>query len=321
MKKLIFNFKNTWAVVLLLMMINISCTRQNQQTEPSILPPANLEEFEGMTPVYSVELPDSLQFAGEQVPLDIFYVRESLDRELTVNTYFHSSTLMMLKRANRWFPVIEPILKKNNLPDDFKYLALIESGLENVTSPAGAVGFWQFMKGTAKEYNLEVNDAVDERYNVEKSTEAACRYLREAFAEYKNWTLAAASYNTGNHRIAKELAKQRVTNYYDLLLSTETTRYIFRILAVKLIFQNPAKYGFRISKKDLYPPIPTKIVTVTQTLSSLVDFARKHNITYKTLKIFNPWLRDDNLPNRSGKEYQIKIPKEGYLKIHGLPDR
>lgn len=318
MIKRIFYCKNTWAVVLVLMVLNISCTRQSSQNEQSIYTPVNLDEIGGMSPVYSIEIPDTIDFADEQVPLDVFYIRENLDRELTVNTYFHSSTLMMLKRANRWFPVIEPILKKNNLPDDFKYLALIESGLENVTSPAGAVGFWQFMKGTAKEYGLEVNDAIDERYHVEKSTQAACRYLSESYAEYKNWTLAAASYNTGNHRIAKELAKQRVTNYYDLLLSTETTRYIFRILAVKLIFQNPAKYGFLISKDDLYPPIPTKIVTVTQTVSSLVDFARKHNITYKTLKIFNPWLRDDNLPNRSGKTYQIKIPEEGYLNYSKL---
>jgi len=313
MKQRIFYFINTWVFVLLLMVINLSCSRQTPQSEQLIYPPVNLDEIVGMSPVYSIEIPDTLDFAGEPVPLDIFYIRENLDRELTVNTYFHSSTLMMLKRANRWFPVIEPILKKNNLPDDFKYLALIESGFENVTSPAGAVGFWQFMKGTAKEYNLEVNDAVDERFNVEKSTEAACRYLIEAYAEYKNWTLAAASYNTGNNRIDKELARQRVSSYYDLYLSNETTRYIFRALAVKLIFLNPSKYGFQVSKEDLYPQIPTKIITVNQTVSDLVDFAHKHKITYKTLKYFNPWLRDDKLPNRWGKIYQIKIPEEGSL--------
>ena len=295
----------------------ISCSSKNQPHE-DFLPLTNPPAIQGMSPVYSIPIPDSLDFAGEAVPLDIFYVREGLDRELTVNTYFHSATIMMLKRANRWFPVIEPILKKNNIPDDFKYLALIESGLENVVSPAGAVGFWQFLKGTAKEYNLEVNDAVDERYHVEKSTEAACRYLNESYAEYQNWTLAAASYNTGNHRISKELSKQKVSGYYDLFLSTETTRYMFRILALKLIFQNPANYGFHIPANDLYPTIPTKIIPINKTIGSLVEFARINNITYKTLKYFNPWLREDHLPNRAGKVYQIKIPEDGYLNYSKL---
>jgi hypothetical protein len=216
--------------------------------------------------------------------------------------------MLMLKRAHRWFPVIEPILKKQGIPDDFKYLAIIESGLENVTSPAGATGFWQFLKTTARERGLEVNDFVDERYNVEKSTEAACKYLKGAFAKFGDWTLVAASYNTGMSRISEEIQKQKVKNYYDMMLSTETTRYIFRIHAIKTIFQHPKTFGFNLNMEDLYPPVPTVTITVNTQLSSLVDYAKSQGITYKTLKYFNPWLRENQLPNSSGKAYEIKIP-------------
>lgn len=270
-----------------------------------------------MLPAHSVKIPEKLDFAREDVPLNVFYVKESLDRELLVNTYWHSSSLMLFKRANRWFPIIEPILKKNGIPDDFKYLALIESGLQNVTSPAGAKGYWQFLKHTAREYGLEVNSGIDERYNVEKSTEAACAYLNESYEKYGDWTLVAAAFNAGNRRIGESLEKQKVDNYYDLLLNTETSRYIFRILAIKTIFGDPEIYGFQLKDEDLYPPIPTYTVTVKETIKDLVGFAQDHNISYKTLKYFNPWLLKDYLPNRSKRTYVIKIPVEGSLEYSG----
>jgi len=264
-------------------------------------------------PVHSVVIPEKLNFADESVPLEVFYVKESLDRELLVNTYWHSSSLMLFKRANRWFPVIEPILKKNGIPDDFKYLALIESGLQNVSSPAGAKGFWQFLKNTGREYGLEVNSGIDERLNVEKSTEAACQYLNDSYERYADWTLVASAFNAGNRRITQALEKQKVDSYYDLLLNDETSRYLFRILAIKTIFNDPETYGFQLTDQDLYPPIPTQTVTVKKTIKDLVGFAKDHNITYKTLKYFNPWILKDYLPNRSRRTYIIKIPEEGKL--------
>lgn len=271
-----------------------------------------------LPPVFSVEIPQQLSFADEKVPIDNFLVREYLDRELISNTYFHSSTIMLFKRANRWFPVIEPILAQHNIPDDFKYLALIESGLENVVSPAGATGFWQFLTHTAREYGLEVNSGIDERYNLEKSTHAACRYLQNAFEKYNNWTLAAAAYNAGNNRISSAIGKQQVDSYYDLFLNIETARYLFRILAIKTIFENPEKYGFYLDEKDLFPPIPVRKVVVTQTIPDLMAFAREHNISYKVLKYFNPWLRQEYLPNSSGRTYYVSIPLEGYINYSKL---
>jgi len=264
-------------------------------------------------PVYTVKVPQEANFAGEQLPLEVFYVREYLDRELIVNTYFHSSTILLFKRSNRWFPVIEPILAANNIPDDFKYLALIESGLQNVTSPAGAKGYWQFLKHTAREYGLEVNNDIDERYNVEKSTMAACSYLNESYEKYQDWTLVAAAYNAGNRRITQELERQKVDSYYDLLLNEETARYVFRIVAVKTLFENPEKYGFFPSDMELYPPIPSETLTINETVKDLVDFAHDHNINYKTLKYFNPWLLKDYLPNRSRRTYHLKIPSDNAI--------
>ncbi|MBE0638065.1 MAG: lytic transglycosylase domain-containing protein [Bacteroidales bacterium] len=273
---------------------------------------------EQIQPVYNVEIPETIAFCGEVAPLDMFLVREYFDRELTSNTYFHSSTMMLIKRSYRWFPIIEPILSQHKIPNDFKYLALIESGLENPVSPAGAAGVWQFMTTTAREYGLEVNDGIDERYHLEKATHAACNYLKDAYAIYGNWTLVAAAYNTGNNRISKSLSEQQVDNYYDLFLNQETARYIFRILAIKTIFENPENYGFYMDKKDLFPPIPVRVVEVTQTIPSLVDFARSHHVTYKVLKYFNPWLRQESLPNSSKRTYQIKIPLEGYTNYSKL---
>jgi len=253
-------------------------------------------------------LPKSISFAGEETPLEIFYVKEGLDKELLINAYWHSSTIMLLKKANRWFPLIEPILKENNIPDDFKYLALIESGFNTVKSPRGAAGFWQFMEKTGREYGLEVNEHIDERYNEEKSTQAACQYFLDSYELYQNWTLVAAAYNAGKRRITQSLEKQKVDNYYELYLNTETSRYVYRILAMKIIYENTEKYGFVLSDNDLYQPVPTKEIEVTETIPNLVDFAAEYNISYKMLKLFNPWLRSSRLPDESKRTYHVKIP-------------
>lgn len=256
--------------------------------------------------------PVAVDFAGEKAPLQITDVRERLDRELLVNANLDATTALIIKRANRVFPVIEPILAKYGVPDDFKYLAVIESGLINAVSSAGARGVWQFMPETAKEKGMEVNDIVDERYHLEKSTEAACRYLLTAKDKFGSWTLAAASYNGGMNGITKKIEEQKVANYYDLGLTEETSRYVFRILALKEIMKQPAKYGFSIFAGDLYAPIPTKKIEVDSTITDLTGFAMSQGINYKILKIHNPWLRDKKLVNPTKKRYEIEIPLQGY---------
>ena len=256
--------------------------------------------------------PTSIDFAGEAAPLQITDVRERLDRELLINANLDATTLLIIKRANRAFPIIEPILAKYGVPDDFKYLAVIESALVNAVSPAGARGVWQFMPVTAKEKGMEVTDMVDERYHLQKSTEAACKYLLEAKAKFGNWTLAAASYNGGMTGVTKQIEMQQVSNYYDLLLNDETSRYVFRILALKEIMKDPAKYGFMVDPNDLYTNLPSKIITVDTTINDLSAFAKAQGINYKILKIHNPWLRDKKLLNASGKKYEIEIPLSGY---------
>jgi membrane-bound lytic murein transglycosylase D len=265
--------------------------------------------------IYSPPMPDSLEFCGEPVPLKDFDVHERIDREFLVNTYWHSAMLLYIKRANRWFPIIEPILKENGIPDDFKYMAVAESGLTNVVSPDGASGFWQLMEAAAKKYNLEINDEVDERYNVEKATQAACDYLKEARTKFQNWTLTAASYNNGLNGIEKQIGRQKTRNYYNLYLNEETYRFVARIVTIKEIFKDSHKYGFYFSENDLYPRIETFPVKVNYTITDLVEFAREHNINYKVLKIFNPWLRDNFLKNKSKKTYILQIPKNGSVDI------
>ena len=262
--------------------------------------------------VYALSIPDHLDFAGETVPLSDPDVYERMDRELLVNTYWQSNGLLMFKRAEKYFPVIEPILKKNGVPDDFKYLAVIESGLINVVSPAGARGVWQIMPATARENGLEVNDNVDERYNLIKSTEVACKYLLKSKESLGSWTLAAAAYNAGNSGVSKRLEEQQVTNYYDLLLGEETGRYLFRIIALKEILKNPEKYGYNFTKEDLYKDIPTYTVKVDTAVTDFTAFAKGFGINYKILKIHNPWLREPKLNNKTRKVYNIEIPKEGY---------
>lgn len=256
--------------------------------------------------------PVKLDFAGEETPLKISDVKERFDRELLVNVNLHASTILAIKRANRAFPVIEPILKKNGIPDDFKYLAVIESGLVNAVSPAGARGIWQFMPETAKERGMEVTENVDQRYDLEKSTEAACSYFLSAKGKFGSWTLAAASYNGGMSGINKQIGIQKVSDYYDLLLTEETSRYVFRILALKEIMENPVKYGFVIASENLYQTLPTRKIKIDSSITDLADFAKSQGINYKILKIHNPWLRETKLINDTGKKYQIEIPLNGY---------
>ena len=274
----------------------------------SIYATKSIQNHQG-TPQY---LPSKVDFANEEVPLKINDVKERFERELLINTYLQSSTLLILKRANRFFPVIEPILKQNNVPDDFKYLCVIESALTNATSAAGAKGFWQFMPETAKEKGMEISESVDERYHLAKSTQAACDYLLKAREKFGSWTLAASSYNGGMGGISKQMESQKVTDYYDLLLTDETQRYVFRILALKEIMKNPKMFGFNLEKAELYNPIPTKIIEIDSTISDLAQFSKLQGINYKILKIHNPWLRDKKLVNVAKKKYLIEIPTEGY---------
>lgn len=266
--------------------------------------------------IYALPLPENLDFAGEEIPLHDPEIRERMDRELLVNTYWQSNGLLLFKRANKYFPVIEPILEEYGIPNDFKYLAVIESGLQNVVSPAGARGVWQLMPATAREFGMEVNDNVDERYHLEKSTIAACKYLLDSKERFGTWTKAAAAYNAGNNGISRRLSEQGVDSYYDLLLGEETGRYMFRILALKEIMNNPKKYGFNFREKDLYNLVPTYSVPVDTAVTSLADFAKQFGVNYKILKIHNPWLRETKLNNKSRKLYHIEIPQKGYYEVN-----
>jgi hypothetical protein len=258
--------------------------------------------------IKALELPTNLNLAGERVPIEKQDIRERMDRELLVNTYWQSNGLLLMKRANKYFPVLEPLLKKYGLPDDFKFLALAESGFIDETSTAGAAGMWHFLKGTAKEYGLEVNSNVDERYHIEKSTKIAAEYLKNAKEKLGSWTLAAAAYNAGLYGVSKFLKTQEVDNYYDALLPDETERYIFRILALKEVISNPEKYGFVIDQKDLYTLPETRIVKVDTAITNIAKFAKGFGTNYKELKLHNSWLRENKLNNKSRKLYEIKIP-------------
>lgn len=265
--------------------------------------------------VHALDIPDNLSFAGEEVPLKDPDIRERLDRELLVNTYWQSNALLLIKRSKKFFPVIEPILKEYGIPDDFKYLAVAESGLQNVISPARATGYWQLLKATAKEHGLEVNANVDERYHIKKSTEAACKYLKKARERFGSWTMAAAVYNIGQGNLVKQLERQKEDDYYDLLWGEETGRYVFRIMALKEIISNPEKYDFYLDEDDFYKAIPTFDVEIDTPVANFADFAKEHEINYKILKIHNPWLREAFLNNASRKKYQIAIPEKGYYQV------
>jgi len=265
--------------------------------------------------VYALSVPEHLDFAGEAMPLEDPDILERMDRELLVNTYWQSNGLLMFKRAEKYFPIIEPILEKHGIPEDFKYLAVIESGLTNAVSPAGARGVWQIMPTTGRENGLEVNKNVDERYNLEMATEVACKYLLRSKNSLGSWTLAAAAYNAGNAGVSRRLKEQGVSKYYDLLLGEETGRYLFRIVALKEILSHPKKYGFNFTSEDLYKHIPTYKVEVDTAVTDFTKFAQRFGINYKILKIHNPWLREAKLNNKSRKQYFIEIPKEGYYSV------
>ena len=258
--------------------------------------------------IKALKIPDELTFAGEKVPTELYDIKERMDRELLVNTYWQSNGLLLIKRAHKYFPIIEPMLKKYGIPDDFKYLAVAESGLENNSSSAGAAGFWHFLKSSAKEYGLEVNQNVDERYNLEKATKVAADYLKKSKKQFGTWTLAAAAYNAGNARIARNLKKQQVTDYYDLLLNSETSRYVLRIGALKEVLSYPKKYGFEFEKEDLYTSPATRTVRVDTVITNIASFAKGFNTNYKELKLHNAWLRENKLNNKSRKLYKITIP-------------
>ncbi len=262
--------------------------------------------------VYALDLPDTLNFADEKISLSSPDLKERLDRELLVNTYWQSNMMLLLKRANKYFPTIEKILKEEGVPSDLKYLSVIESGLENAISPAGAKGFWQIMRTTGKEYGLEVNSNVDERYHIELSTRIAAKYLKKAKNKFGSWTLAIASYNRGIRGIQRNLNQQKVENYFDLRLGKETSRYVFRVLAVKEIIENPMRYGYVYDHTDLYYPVPVRYHGLDTAISNLATFAKKMGVNYKILKIHNPWLLQNHLNNKSKKYYEIAIPEKGY---------
>ncbi len=301
-------------ILILIFVIGLGFTKDEQKKED----PTFKQKFRNNYSIYSLDLPNSLTFAGEEVPVDHFDVREALDRELLVNTYWQSHTLLLIKRANRYFPMIEEILREHNIPEDFKYIPLIESELTHSISPAGAVGFWQFLRGTARDYGLEVNYQVDERYNIEKSTEAACEFFKDAYEKFDSWTLAATAFNFGRSATARQLERQDAESYYNLILNQETARYIYRILAMKLIINNPERYGFNLREEDLYYPIPYTKVEMDTTVQDFAKFAERFSINYKLLKIMNPWLRENYLRNPRGKTYEIKIPEDGYRNYQKL---
>lgn len=260
--------------------------------------------------ITSIDLNKDYSFAGERVPTDNFDAMERLDRELSINTYWHSQTLLNIKQAHRFFPVIEPILKAHGVPDDFKYLAVAESGLRNATSYAGAKGYWQFLKSTAESQGLEISNDVDERYHITKSTEAACRYLNAFFEKFSSWTLAAAAYNMGGSRLSRLLDEQHAEDYYELNINEETSRYVFRIIAIKEILSSPDNFGFYIKEEQKYQPLDRyRIVKVSGSIDNLGAFAKEHGTDYRTLKLYNPWLITSNLSNPRNKTYEIKIPK------------
>lgn len=259
------------------------------------------------------EVPQSVVFCGKEINLTRFDRYERMDRELLAFTYMHSTSIQMIKKANRYFPVVEPILKEEGVPDDFKYLMVIESNLNpNARSAAGAAGLWQFMKTTGREYGLEVNENIDERYHTEKATRAACKYLKDAYAKYNDWVAVAASYNAGQARISEQLNKQYTEDALDLHLVEETARYVYRIIAAKIMFSNPSQFGFVLKASDLYVPIPYREITTTSGIADLARWAKSQGTTFALLKNLNPWLRQNFLQNRSQRTYVLKVPlKEG----------
>ncbi|MCX6351548.1 MAG: transglycosylase SLT domain-containing protein [Bacteroidetes bacterium] len=295
-------------VSLLLLLVVVMGANVFMGSSPNYLAPKF--NMDGGVTTKAFNLPKEIYFAGEKVPLKDFEVAERLDRELHINIYWQSNTLLSLKRAGRYFPIIIPILKRNGIPEDFKFLPLIESSFLHVISPAGAEGFWQFMPETGKNYGLEINREVDERYHLEKATEAACKYLREAYAVFGSWTMAAASYNMGANGLKMVKDYQKEDNYYDLELNEQTARYVFRLLAIKEVMEHPNRYNFYYSRGQLYQPLATYKLKVDTSIKNMVGFAKSQGINLKLLHTFNPWMKRDKLSNKDGKTYVIEIPKD-----------
>lgn len=265
---------------------------------------------------HAPKIPENLSFCGERIDLSNYYLREKFDRELLSFSYWHSQVFLFIKRANKFFPIIEPILKEYGVPDDFKYLALIESNLDQrAQSPAKAVGIWQIMPATGKEAGLVINDDIDERYNLEKATRIACSMLKHTHDVTGSWTLAGAAYNTGHARVVRQMEVQQTNNYFDMLFSEETNRYVFRIVMAKYLMEDPQRLGFFLTREDLYYPVEMDVVKVDTTIENLTDFAKERGINYQLLKDANPWLRSNKLPNKEQKEFFIKIPKKESLKF------
>lgn len=309
-------YKHLFAVPALMLLV-ILIKLFNFSTEDTVSDEDYRSYFTSNYKVFGITIPKDINFCGEQIPIQDFTVHEALERELLVNTYWQSQTVLLHKRASRWFPIIEPILQKNGVPDDMKYIALAESGLTNAVSPQKASGFWQIMETTANHYKLEVSSEVDERFNVEKATQAACEVLLDAYKRYGNWTMAAASYNLGMGGIDKAIARQKTDSYYSLFLNEETARYIYRIVALKEIISRPKSYGYHLRKQDMYPPIPVTKVTVDSSITDLAAFAIAKGTTYKILKVLNPWLITSTLTNKSNKKYTIQLPAKG-AQLYGL---
>jgi membrane-bound lytic murein transglycosylase D len=280
-------------------------------SDEGVLPVEYASDEGSLNPLHAIsfDVPKNATFAGDAVPLSIPDVRERLDKELQINCYLHSNTIFLIKRAHRWLPQMQEILRKYDIPDDFKYLPLIESNLLNVVSPRDAVGFWQILESSGKELGLEISENVDERYDPLKATEAACKYLRNSYKKLGDWALVAASYNRGITGVAKALENQKVKSFYDLYLNDETSRYVFRIVAIKEIIENPRKYGFNISPSHLYQEEELRYVEVDKNIPDLIEFAKDNGTNYKLLKRHNPWLRDEKLTVKKGKAYRLAIPK------------
>lgn len=281
-----------------------------------------LDEFWSRYSVHAVPIPDDMEFAGEQVPLEDLEVRERVDRELLVNTYFQSSTVLSMKRSARWFPVFEPILKQYGVPDDFKYLAVIESGLANAVSPSQAAGFWQFVESTGKAYGLKIEEGIDERYDPIRSTHAACRYLLDAKREFGSWAMAAAAYNMGTNGLRKQVQQQGLSQYYELWLNQETSRYLPRLIATKYIFEHPKSYGYRLTAAQKYGPLTNRTIKIDTAIKDVAQWARSMGYSYKVLRAHNPWIRSYSLPAPSGSQpYTFRIPEaDGSLDLPELSD-
>jgi len=302
---------SVFAMIALIIIVTTIFLNNNTTTASEFLD----KDFPQGYKITSPEIPNYLEFAGEKIPTENFEVFERMDREFISNTYYHSATILALKRATRWFPVIEPILKKNNIPDDFKYLCVAESNMENVVSPAGATGFWQFMKEAGEKYDLEINSLVDERYDVWKSTEAACKYLKDSYEMFGSWSLAAASYNMGQDGVTLQMERQKAKDYFNLVINSETSRFVARIVALKYILQNPAAYGYDIRDDEKYNPIEYYEIKLDSSVSDFPDYAKSLGINYFILKMYNPWLRDNYLTNNSKQVYMIKLPTKGSIEI------